>query len=80
MVRAAATPELQLDWSLVGPDGRVTPLGAQHLRGLELGIRIDHLEGGKLVARIDGRARGIFWQWAQVVTLSDGLFTLELGE
>jgi hypothetical protein len=80
VVRASATPELQLDWALVGPDGRVTPLGAQRLRGLELGIRIDHLEGGKLVARIDGRARGIFWQWAQVVALSDGLFTLELGE
>lgn len=73
-------PELVLEWGVVGQEGRVAPLPPQRLRGITLELRLETRRDGRVVVRATGRASGVFWSWAELVSFSDATLTLELAE
>jgi len=67
----SATGELalKLHWSLV-IDNRVYPLGTQNLGPMEVTVQA-YQKDGDLFAEVDGTAKGVFWNWADIVEFSD---------
>ncbi len=75
-----APAPLVLAWSLVTPSGRTVALGPQRLEGIALSLELRSLRDGRLEARLGGRATGLVWQWASVLSLSDVVFDVSFEE
>jgi hypothetical protein len=77
---ARVTTDVWLDWKIVAPSGEALPLATQRLEDLTLDLDVFDALDGHLTAVLYGEKPGVFWRWADILTLRDLVVDLRASQ
>jgi hypothetical protein len=71
---ATLVVDLDLDWTLVTPQGHLATLATQHLQDVTVDLDLFTGPDGRVIAVLHGGKLGVVWSWAGLVELRDLYF------
>jgi hypothetical protein len=78
-LHAETTGDLVVEWAVMNPEGNPAKLAPQPVRGIPFDIQVVRDERAEIETTLAGRMDGVFWSWADYVSLSDLAFSLTSG-